>query len=156
MEADGFFNMSVMICQTTWHHSIEASNLLFHRHANLKSRNKYCRCPYTSRSQWPSGLSYDLSSPAQTLGSCVESNSRNGCFCEFIVYLWCSVSRQRPCVGLIPRPRKPRDCVQDQVTKKPSKVRQWAVESLLIIIINMYKLIMRHVEAQWLKHYATS
>jgi hypothetical protein len=55
----------------------------------------------TGRSQWPRGLRHKLS-------SLVGSNTTQGmnvCVCVY------SVFRQRPCDGLIPRPRSPTDCV---------------------------------------------
>jgi hypothetical protein len=36
-----------------------------------------------------------------------KSHSRHGCLCAFILCLLCSVCRQRPCGGLIPRLRSP-------------------------------------------------
>jgi hypothetical protein len=40
-----------------------------------------------------------------------ESRSKHGCLCAFILSLCYSVCGQRPCDGLIPRPRRPTDCV---------------------------------------------
>jgi hypothetical protein len=40
-----------------------------------------------------------------------ESHSRHGCLSAFILCLCCLVCRQRPCDGLIPRPRSPTDCL---------------------------------------------
>jgi hypothetical protein len=41
-----------------------------------------------------------------------ESHSGHGCLCAFILCLCCPVCRQRPCLGLIPRPRSPADCLR--------------------------------------------
>jgi hypothetical protein len=40
-----------------------------------------------------------------------ESHSRHGCLCAFILCLCCPVCRQRPCDGLITRPKSPAVCV---------------------------------------------
>jgi hypothetical protein len=42
-----------------------------------------------SRSQWPSGLRHELSSPAPTLRSCVRIPLRHGCLCVFCVRFLC-------------------------------------------------------------------
>jgi hypothetical protein len=41
----------------------------------------------------------------------LESHSRDGCLCVFILCLCCYVCRYRPCDELIPRPSSPTDCV---------------------------------------------
>jgi len=56
-----------------------------------------------SRSQWPRSLRYVVYSTAWTLGSRVRIPL--GAFIYVRVFLCCVVlCRQRPCVGLIPRP----------------------------------------------------
>jgi hypothetical protein len=37
--------------------------------------------------------------------------------CAFILCLYCPACRQRPCDGLIPRPRSPTVCVKKKITK---------------------------------------
>jgi hypothetical protein len=55
-----------------------------------------------------------------------ESDSRHGCLSVFILYLY----RQRPCDGLIPRPRNPTDCRRikklrgNKYSKKPCEIQQ--------------------------------
>jgi hypothetical protein len=41
--------------------------------------------------------------------------------CALILCLCCSVRRQQPCNGLIPRPRSPTDCVKNEETEKSSQ-----------------------------------
>jgi hypothetical protein len=57
------------------------------------------------RSEWPLSL--------KRWGRQFESHSGHGCLCAFILCLCCPVCRQRPCNGLIPRPRNPAHCVKD-------------------------------------------
>jgi hypothetical protein len=70
---------------------------------------------------------------AGTLGSCVRIPLKllMSVLCAFILGLCCPVCRERPCDGLIPRPRRPADCVYDQ---EPEKSGQGQSLSSLILI----------------------
>jgi hypothetical protein len=61
-------------------------------------------CEISGRSQWPRDLRHEQSSPARTLGWWVRISVK--AWMRVCVY---SVCRQRPCNGLIPRPRSPAD-----------------------------------------------
>jgi hypothetical protein len=50
-----------------------------------------------------------------------DSHSSHRCLCAFILCLCCSVCRQRPCYGLIPRPRSPTNWYGIKKLKKRPK-----------------------------------
>jgi hypothetical protein len=56
--------------------------------------------------QWPRGLRHEMSSSALTMGSWVRI-ALKACMC-----LFCVCIRQRPCDGLIPRRRRPTECLR--------------------------------------------
>jgi hypothetical protein len=79
---------------------------------------------FSCRSQRPRGLRHELSSFAPMLGSWVRIPLRawmfGVCVCARarLFCLYCPVCRQRPCDGLIPRPRNPTDYVYSNKLKK--------------------------------------
>jgi hypothetical protein len=73
----------------------------------LKGSRRYLFSGYQThscRSEWPRGLRHELSPFAWTLGPWVRIPLKARCLC-----LFCVCVRQRPCNGLIPRPRSPTD-----------------------------------------------
>jgi hypothetical protein len=93
-----------------WRRNFIAKKLEFH-----KNEDYYCR------SQWPRGLSHELSSTARTLGSWVRIPRKAWMSVCFFLRLCCPVCRQRPCNGLITRRRSPTDCVKwiTKLKKRP-------------------------------------
>jgi hypothetical protein len=65
-----------------------------------------------------------------------ESHLRHGCLCAFILCLCCSVCRLRPCVGLIPRPRSPTDCVRIKKLNKLAVVHKGCRAIDRVIFLN--------------------
>jgi hypothetical protein len=113
-----------------------------------------CSNDSSSRSQWTRGLRHKLSSLTLTLKSWVRIPLKAwiSVLCAFILCLCCSVCRQRPCDGLIPRPRRPTDYVQDQETEKKGQgpTKGWRAKiiqfnSLLFMCrVNSHKANYRH------------
>jgi hypothetical protein len=73
------------------------------------------------RSQWPRGLSHELSSLARTLGSWVRNPLKAGMsVCAFILCSCYFMRRSRPCDGLITDPRSPY-----RLYKEITKPKKW-------------------------------
>jgi hypothetical protein len=104
-------------------------NTVHKQNRNFERRTIYFSIHKTGRSQWPRGLSHELSSLARTLRSWVRIPLKAwmSVSCAFTLSLCYSVCRWRPCKGLIPRPRSPTDCIWDQETEKSAKAHQRAV-----------------------------
>jgi hypothetical protein len=85
-----------------------------------------CRC----RSQWPRGLRRVVASTARTLGSRVRILF--GAWMRVRVFLCCVfLSRYRPCVGLIPRPRSPTKCPNRFISSEVlNRNRPWMAYTL--------------------------